>query len=209
MKTIMLITTLAAAIMSATADDITLPPANKTGGKPLMDALAARQSQRGYADKELPLQVLSDLLWAANGVNRPDGRRTAPTARNNSEIDVYALTKDGAFLYTPATHSLSQVNTNDLRSTSGLPGFAPAAPVTLVLVVNRAKQGSGAGNKMTDRFAAVDSGYISQNIYLYAASEGLSTVVLGTLNANALSTSLKLAENDEALFAQPVGYPKE
>jgi SagB-type dehydrogenase family enzyme len=207
MKNIMLITTLAAAI-TASAGDIALPPANKTGGKPLMDALAARQSQRAYADKELSLQTLSDLLWAANGVNRPDGRRTAPTARNNSEIDVYALTKDGAFLYTPATHSLSQVNTNDLRTTSGLPGFAQNAPVTLVLVVNRAKQGAGAGNKMSDRYAAVDSGYISQNIYLYAASEGLSSVVLGTLNAAALFTSLKLDENSEALFAQPVGYPK-
>jgi len=208
MKTHAVIAMITSAIIAA-AGDITLPAPNKTGGTPLMDALNARQSQRSYADTEFTPQVLSDLLWAANGVNRPDGRRTAPTARNRSEIDVYALTKDGAFLYTPAGHTLTQVNTNDLRSTSGFQGFAHNAPVVLVMVVNRVKQGSGAGDKISDRYAAMDTGYISQNIYLYAAANGMSSVALGTLNAQALHSSLKLGEHDEALLAQPVGYPKE
>ena len=203
----MLATLLTAGI--AMSADITLPPANKTGGKPLMDALAARQSQRAFSDKELSVQMLSDLLWAANGVNRADGRRTAPTARNRSEIDVYALTKDGAFLFTPAGHTLTRVNTNDLRAASGFQAFAHNAPVVLVMAVNRKRQGVKAGDRIGDRYSAMDTGYISQNIYLYAASEGLNSVALGNLDAGALHTSLNLDEESEALLAQPVGYPKE
>ena len=209
MKTLLMFATLATAGLAMAGETITLPPATKTGGKPLMDALAERQSNRAFSTNDIPIQTFSDLLWAATGVNRPDGRLTAPSARNKQEIDVYALTKNGAFLYSPAAHSLTLVNTNDLRKVSGMQAFAHDAPVTLVLVVNRERQGTKPGNAMADRFAAVDAGYISQNIYLFAASAGLNTVVLGTLDAKALHTSLKLHEDSEALFAQPVGYPKK
>ena len=209
MKTHITIAMLTTAFVVAGGDVIKLPDPVKTGGMPLTEALDARQSQRAYSDKEFTPQVLSDLLWAANGVNRPDGRRTAPTARNRGEIDVYALTKDGAFLFSPAGHTLTQVNTNDLRAVSGFQAFAHNAPVVLVMVVNRVKQGSGAGDKMSDRFAAMDAGYVSQNIYLYAAANKMSSVALGTFNPAALKSSLNLGENDEALLAQPVGYPKE
>jgi len=207
MKTITATAMITSAIL-AFAGDITLPEPAKSGGMPLADALNARQSQRAFADTGFTPQVLSDLLWAANGVNRPDGRRTAPTARNRGEIDVYALTEDGAFLFNPAGHTLTQVNTNDLRAVSGFQGFVHNAPVVLVMVVNRAKQGSGAGDRISDRYAAMDTGYVSQNIYLFAAANGMSSVALGTLDAKSLHTSLKLGENDEALLAQPVGYPK-
>jgi len=193
------------------AADTALPPVNKSGGKPLMEALAARQSNRTFSAKTLPAQTLADLLWAANGVNRPEsGKRTAPSARDRREIDVYALTKDGAFLYQPEEHSLKLVNPDDLRATSGTHEFAHEAPVTLVLVVNRKRQNMGGrGNAMAERLAAIDAGIVSQNISLFAASAKLNSVVLATFSARALHTSLKLDEESEAFLAQPVGFPKE
>ena len=202
-------TLLSAAMMIsgiAMAADINLPVPNKTGGKPLMTALAERKSDRKFSDKAIPLQTLSDLLWAANGINRPDGRRTAPSAMNRQEIDLYALMPNGAFRYDAVSHKLVEVTTDDLRKSSGLSGFSGTAPLTIISVVNRKKQEMGASPAAT-RLGAVDCGFIGQNIYLFCASEGLNTVYLATLNAQALAKSLKLADGDEALFAQTVGYP--
>ena len=208
-KQLSLLAALAAASLAAAAD-IALPAPTKTGGKPLQDALVARQSLRAFSDQELTAQQLSDLLWSANGVSRDNGKRTAPSARDKREIDIYALTKDGAYLYEPGaeTSTLKQVNDADLRADSGLPGFSQAAPVTLIYVVNRAKQGMGAGEASV-KLGAVDIGFIGQNVYLWCASENLATVFLGTLDAKKLAASLKLADGDEAFFAQPVGFPKE
>ena len=201
--------TLSAVIMLsgiAMAADINLLAPAKTGGKPLMNALAERKSDRKFSDKAIPLQTLSDLLWAANGINRPDGRRTVPTAMNRQEIDLYALMPNGAFRYDAASHKLVEITTEDIRKSSGLPGFSGTAPLTIISVVNRKHQDMGASPAAT-RLSAVDCGFIGQNIYLFCASEGLNTVYLATLNAQALAKSLKLAEGEEALFAQTVGYP--
>ena len=207
MKTQLALAALLAAGL-ATAADIKLPAANKTEGKPLMQALADRQSNRAFSDKALSEQQLSDLLWAATGVSRDNGKRTAPTARDKREIDVYALTKDGCYLYEPESHNLKQVSETDVRTDSGLPAFSQAAPITLVYVLNRAKQGMQPGDAST-KLGAVDIGFIGQNVYLWCASESLSTVFLGTLDSKKLATSLKLADGNEAFFAQPVGFPKE
>jgi len=211
MKIRIMLATFAAVGLAMAADTslTSLPPAKKTGGKPLMEALAKRQTNRTFATKALPKQTLADLLWAANGVNRPDsGKRTAPSARDRREIDVYALTKDGAFLYMPDEHALKLVNPSDLRVSSGTQEFAHDAPVTLVLVVNRKRQNmGGSGNWWAERLGAIDAGIVSQNISLFAASAKLNSVVLGIFDAKALHASLKLEKESEVHLAQPVGFP--
>lgn len=193
---------------TAMAGDITLPAPAKEGGKPLMTALAERKSSRSFSEKGIPLQTLSDLFWAANGINRPDGRRTAPSAMNRQEIDLYAVMKNGTFRYEAQGHKLVEVTTEDLRKTSGLPGFSGTAPLTIISVVNGSKQNIKE-KAASARLGAVDCGFIGQNIYLFCTSAGLNTVYLGTLNAQALAASLKLGEGSEAFFAQTVGYPAE
>ena len=193
---------------TALAGDITLPAPVKEGGKPLMTLLAERKSSRSFSEKEIPLQTLSDLFWAANGINRPDGRRTAPSAMNRQEIDLSAVMKNGTFRYEAQGHKLVEVTSDDLRKTSGLPGFSGTAPLTIISVVNGSKQNIKE-KTASARLGAVDCGFIGQNIYLFCASAGLNTVYLGTLNAPALGASLKLNEGSEAFFAQTVGYPAE
>ncbi|HNQ36201.1 MAG TPA: SagB/ThcOx family dehydrogenase [bacterium] len=174
-----------------------------TGGKPLMQALNERRSQRAFSSKELPPQVLSNLLWAAFGVNRPDGRRTAPSASNRQEIDIYVAMARGLYLYNAKEHRLDPVLAEDIRTVTGAERLVKDTPVVLVFVADYARM---SGNK--DLYSATDTGYISQNVYLYCASEGLATVVLGTVNREALAGWMKLRPDQKIILTQPVGYPK-
>ena len=178
-----------------------LPKPVTTGGKPVFDALQARQSRRDFAAKKLPDQVLSNLLWAAYGINRPDGHRTAPSAMNRQEVDVYAVTADGAFLYDAKSHALKPVADGDLRELTGTQPFVKDAPLNLVYVADRAKQ-----SDLT--YAGVCAGAITQNVYLFAASEGLATVVRASMKAPELEKALKLRPDQKIIVAQTVGYPK-
>jgi nitroreductase len=183
------------------AQDVELPKPHQSGGLPLMEALAKRSSGRAYAARELSAQQLSDLLWAAFGVNRPDGRRTAPSANNKQEIEVHVLTKQGAFAYDPAKNLLRQITAEDVRPSLGRIN----APVILVYVADLAKRGdAGEGRR---NVAATDSGFIGQNVYLFCASEGLATVYRGGFNAAELTPKLKLRAEQTVLAVQPVGYP--
>lgn len=174
-------------------------------GKPLMQALKERQSQRSFSSEELPLQELSNLLWAANGVNRPDGRRTAPSAHNAQEIDIYVAKKEGLYLYHAGGHELIPVLPGDLRARMGKQDFVKDAPVVLVFVADIEKLGGGSD---ADFYSATDTGYVSQNVYLYCASAGLSTVVLGWVDKEGLAQTMKLQPNQRVILSQPVGYPK-
>ncbi len=186
---------------------IALPPPQFTGGKPLMDALRARHSTREYSNRALPQQVLSDLLWAAFGINRPSGDRTAPYWRHIMVMDIYLAMADGVWLYEPATHSLSPHMPDDIRAQTGLQDFVAAAPLNLVYVAH--------GERMTDvaaqdrrLYASVDAAFIGQNVYLYCASEGLGSVFRGAVDYPKLARALKLADQQFVTFAQTVGYPR-
>ncbi len=199
--------------VAAIAGDIQLPAPAKTGGKPLNEALAARQTIRAFSTEPLTDQELSDLLWAANGYNRPDvKKRTAPTAMNRQEIDLYVCRADGAYLWDSAANVLKQVSDKDLRGFTGRMGspdnFALVAPVAIVYVVDYERQGIQDRPQDAFKYACIDCGFIGQNIYLHAASSGLGTVILGMINPKELSAGLGLSEKRVPLFAQTVGHAK-
>ena len=185
---------------------ISLPPPQTDGGRPLMQVLKERKTSREFAAEKLPLQLLSNLLWAAFGVNRADGRRTAPSAMNWQEIDVYLATAEGLFLYDAKGSRLEAVLAQDVRSSTGTQSFVATAPLNLVYVADLSKTGSGAD---IDLFTAADAGFISQNVYLFCASEKLATVVRGSIDRVALAKAMKLRPEQKIILAQTVGYPKK
>jgi SagB-type dehydrogenase family enzyme len=188
---------------------IELPPPNMEGGMPLMEALKARSTQREYDSKDLPLQVLSDLLWAAFGINRPDsGKRTAPSAMNWQETDIYVALKSGLYLYNPKDNTLDPVLAEDIREATGMQPFVKDAPVNLVFVVdmNRMTRATDEDKKI---YSAADVGFISQNVYLFCASEGLATVVRGWFDREKLTEVMKLRPEQYIVLTQTVGYPKQ
>ena len=180
------------------------------GGKPLMQALKARKSSRVFSDKKLPLQVLSNLLWAAFGVNRPEGgrtgKRTAPSACNWQEIDVYVALAEGLYLYNAKENILEPVLAKDIRAAAGRQKFTQQAPVDLIFVADLTKMGRADKNTWIF-YSAADTGFISQNVYLFCASEGLATVVLGYVDKALLSREMGLKDNQKVILSQPVGYP--
>ena len=187
-------------VMTMAAQDIQLPKPKTTGGMPLMEALSQRQSNRDFSEKELSNQTLSNLLWAAWGYNRPD-KRTAPSSRNKQELELYVVMKNGSYLYDAKNNLLKQVSNQDNRKAAGMQPFVSVAPVNIIYVSDKSK-GSDLESSHTN------SGFISQNIYLFCASEGLITVVRGMFDAKALTTALSLNENQVPILAQTVGYKK-
>ena len=207
-------TTLAATFAAAvaagavSAADIQLPEPSKEGGKPLVSALAERKTNREISDRDIPLQTTSALLWAACGINRPDGRRTAPSALNRQEIDVYAIMKDGAYLYDAVSNKLAHVVSGDIRTECGFGAYATKAPLTLVYVVDKSRQRI-AEREASIKLGAADIGFIGQNVYLFCASEGLNTVFFAMLDKQATARNLKLKDDQEVFFGQSVGFPPE
>jgi SagB-type dehydrogenase family enzyme len=182
---------------------------NMEGGKPLMQALKERKSSRAFSSKELPLQVISDMLWAANGINRPDsGRRTAPSAMNKQEIDIYVARADGLYLYDAKSNMLTPAAAGDIRALTGRQEFVKDAPINLIYVADLAKTGKTSGSD-SDSYATADTGFISENVYLYCASSGLATVVRGSIDKPALAKAMKLRPDQKIILAQTVGYPKD
>jgi SagB-type dehydrogenase family enzyme len=202
---------LAAAVLPAAAQElkpVALPKPETTGGKPLMQALAERQSARQFSTQQLSPQVLSNLLWAAFGVNRPDGKRTAPSARNMQEIDIYVATAEGVYLYDAKANLLRPVAAGDLRGVTGMQEFVKTAPLNLIYVADTARMGSGSEADKTF-YAGLDTGFISQNVYLFCASEGLATVVRGMIDRPGLVKALNLRPEQRPIVAQTIGYPKK
>ncbi len=186
-------------------ETIALPPANKTGGMPLMEALQKRQSQRSYSSKELTQQQMSDMLWAAYGINRPDGFRTVPSARTWNEFDIYIIKAEGWYVYEPQKHAMLKMGNDDFRVTSAVQEFAHKAPVNLVFVADFDRM-TNADDDTKKFYSATDVGYISQNVYLYCASEGLATIVRGQIDKVKVKELLKLRPNQHIILAQTVGY---
>ena len=186
---------------------LALPPLRQGGGLPLMHALARRQSQREFDPVALPLPVLSDLLWAAAGVNRPDsGGRTAPSAMNAQEVDLYVALPEGLYLYDPHAHALQRTVAADVRRVTGYQDFVDSAPLDLVYVADHARMKLVPAEQRST-YAAVAAGAMAQNVYLQAASAGLATVIRAWLDRPALAQAMGLGTNQQVLLAQTVGWP--
>ncbi|MCQ2115376.1 MAG: SagB/ThcOx family dehydrogenase [Bacteroidales bacterium] len=206
---ILTITVLAAAVAASFAQEVTKLPAPDMNHPTtnVMEALQNRKSVREYSKQELSLQEISDLLWAAQGKNREDGRMTSPTARNRQEIRVYVFTKEGVSLYNHDDNTLVSVVSGDHRGLcAGPQAFAKHAPVILLMVADFEKYGSEAEHAKTMVFC--DAGIVSENINLYCAAAGLCTVPRGIMNHEGLVKLLGLSSKQIPVLNNPVGYAK-
>ena len=195
---------------------IKLPEPQKDLEFPLMKALEIRRTIRKWSDLPIEEQDLSNLLWAACGItksktSKEKSKRTAPSACNSQEIRVYPVMKQGVFLYKEDIHELELIKAGDLRENIGTQKMMKSAPLGLVFVADLSRMnGSMFKNQESQRFCAwVDTGFISQNIYLYCASANLGTAVLALINRDKLHESMNLKEHEKIVLTQVVGHLKE
>ncbi|HUL44863.1 MAG TPA: nitroreductase family protein [Bacteroidota bacterium] len=189
------------------AKTVSLPSPDTSGGKPLMQVLKMRRTSRSFSENKISQQSLSNLLWAAFGINRNDGHRTAPSAMNWQEIDLYVVTGEGYSLYDARTNTLRVLSPADIRGKTGMQDFVKSAPLTIVYVANLSKTNRAGGDDQL-LYMGADCGFIGENVYLYCASEGLACVVRGSIDRQALSAEMGLTSDQRILLAQTVGYPK-
>ena len=188
--------------------EIKLPKPQTEIGIPLMQALKLRQSTRSFDLKQLPLQEISNILWAAFGINRPEkGGRTAPSARNWQEMDLYVFLKDGVYLYDAKENILILTVKGDQREHSGVQPFVKDAPLNIIYIADMNRV-SGK-DEVSNYFVAMDAGFIAQNVYLYCASQNLAVVVRGLLNHEKISELLNLKPEQRVLLGQTIGYHKQ
>ena len=206
-RVIALLLVAGAAALAEAPQTIALSKPATGGGMPMMQALAERRSAREFAPAPLAPGTLSNLLWAAYGVNRPDGHRTAPSANNRQTVDVYVVLPEGAYLYSFKEHRLDLVAAGDLRPLAGTQDFVAGAPLNLVFVADLARF-ANASDQDKATFTGVEAGAISQNVYLFCASEGLNTVVRASVDRAALGKALKLRPEQRIVVAQTVGHGK-
>jgi nitroreductase len=207
------------ALLAQDLSPIALPAPQTHGGKPLMEALALRRTSRDFAGTELRAQMLSNLLWAAWGINRPkEGLHTAPSAVDWGEIDVYVVMKSGTYLYDAVGNTLKPVVSGDYRALTGTQPFVKDAPVTLVFVADDSRAVvppdwpqamKDATEEVKDGLKWADTAVISENVYLFAASEGLATGIRALVDRPPLAKALKLSDSQSIIMAQCVGFPKK
>jgi len=190
------------------ATSISLPPPETNGGLPLMEALASRHSSREFAREPLSIPLLSNLLWAAYGINRAGGGRTAPSALNAQEIDVFVALPSGAYRYDAVANRLDLVAASDLRSVTGYQDFVDEAPLDLVYVADHTRMGL-VPVAQRESYASAAAGAIAQNVYLFAAGNGLATVIRAWIDRAAIADALGLTHDQQVLLSQTVGYPKQ
>ena len=187
------------------APPVALPQPQRDGGLPLMQALNARKSSREFVDKPIPQQLLANLLWAAFGVNRDDGKRTAPSAHNRQEIDIYVAMHDGLFHYDAIHNALQPILDRDIRALTGKQKFPAHSALNLVYVADLSLAKNVPKSDAIE-VAAISTGAIVQNVYLYCSSAGLATVVRGWIDKKALAKAMGLRPDQVILVAQSVGY---
>jgi len=208
LTTAALVACLAPNVEAEVLKTVQLPPPRTEGGKPLMQALKLRSTSRAFAPDPLPLQTVADLLWAAWGINRPgEGKRTAPSARNWQEIDLLVVDARGAWRYDAAANALEPLVAGDFRPLTGAQDFVKDAPLTLVFVADPARM-KGSDDATRQPWAYADAAFISQNVYLFCASEGLATGVRAMVDRPALAKALGLGAEQIIVFAQSIGYPR-
>jgi nitroreductase len=187
---------------------VSLPTPQATGGIPLMQALGLRKSTREFSPVKLSAQTLSNLLWAGFGINRPDGRRTAPSAMNWQEITIYVITADGVYTYDAKAIALDPVLAGDYRAATGTQAYVKDAALDLIYVADTTKAGANPSSD-AELYNGVDAGVIAENVYLYCASEGLAVVARASVDKPAVTKLFKLLATQKIILAQSVGYPKE
>jgi nitroreductase len=199
------------AFFMANSQDIMLPSPDKTGGKPLMQALNERQSVRTFTNDNLTMNQLSNLLWAGWGINRPaDKKRTAPSSRNVQEIDVFVALPTGLYLYDAESNKLKQVHNRDIRQFCGTQDFVATAPVNLVYVADMGKLGKKEGDEIKDSdllSSWANTAFIAQNVYLYCASADLGCVIRAMIDRDKLFEEMGLKSNQRIILSQTVGVP--
>jgi nitroreductase len=182
---------------------VALPPPRRSGGMALADALQARESRREFGDAPLGDQRLSDLLWSAAGINRPElGGRTAPSAMNAQEVQLFVAMPQGLFLYDPAGHALQMTLASDVRRVTGYQDFVDSAPLDLVYVADHTH------SKLVPAAQRESAGAMAQNVYLFCAANGLATVIRAWFDHPALSQAMGLGTDQQLLLCQTVGQPK-
>jgi len=194
-------------ISMTNAQEIKFPEPDREGGMPLMQTLNKRHTSRQFSSRELPVELMGNLFWAACGTTR-EKYRTAPSAVNWQEVRAYAVTKDGIYLYHEQGHYLEKLIEGDFREFTGTQPFVKDAPLTIVLVADYTRMGN-IGEEDRLKYSWADAAYISQNIYLFCTSENLNTGVRGLIDRELLSEKMQLDENHKIILAQCVGYPVE
>jgi nitroreductase len=194
-------------INAQSLNPIKLPPPAIKGGKPIMETFQDRRSDREYSSKDLSVEDISNLLWAACGINRPDGRRTSPTARNTQEIDVYLINKDAAYLYVATENLLQPIYNGDLREALAAgQNFVKDAPICLVIVGDVSKFGDA--NDRNLKIMYCDGGIVSQSINMFCAGNNFATVPRAMMDEKVLREALKLKDSQYLILNNPVGYKK-
>ena len=193
-----------AAVLIGEAANFQLPQPGPGGDMTLTQALKNRRTVREYELRELNQSELASLLWAACGVNRADGRRTAPTGRNVQDIDVYVMLPTGVYRYLAQQNQLELVNAGDHRAAAGKQAFAATAPVNLFYVQDLARA-MNADEKNTARHGGIHAGAIMQNVYLFCAANGFGTVARDMLDREKLAAVLKLDSTQQIILGQSVG----
>lgn len=191
-------------ISTEVKDSIALLPPSKLLGIDIMEALSARKTDRAFSNDNLSDQQIANLLWSANGVNRTeDGKRTAPSARNAQEIDVYLFSPVAIYRYDAVSHSLKLVKEGDFRTSAGTQPFYAAASVAISLVVDFDKM-DGFSDEAKAFYSATDVGYVSQNIYLSCAAQNMGTVVCGSIERDSIANLLNI-QNGKVLLSHAIG----
>jgi nitroreductase len=194
--------------VGSAASTLALPPPSGSGGMPLMEALRKRESKREFAPQALPEQTLSDLLWASAGINRPElGGRTAPSAMNSQEIQLYVALPQGLLRYEPTVHALQLAAATDVRRVTGYQDFVDTAPLDLIYVADHARMRLVPAAQR-EAYAFTAAGAMAQNVYLYCASAGLATVIRAWFDRHTLSQAMDLGADQQLLLAQTVGVPQ-
>jgi SagB-type dehydrogenase family enzyme len=189
---------------------IKLPAPALKNDKPFMQTVKDRKSSREFSEKELSLQDLSNLLWCANGVNRPEGgKRTSPSAMNKQDVDIYAVLKEGIYLYEANKHELLPVVSGDYRKDTGMQPYVGTAPLNLVYVSDLSKFEFLKKREEQVMTAAIDAGHCSQNVYLYGAAANLAVVVRTSIDKTKMAEILKLRPQQLVIMSQTVGYPEK
>jgi nitroreductase len=194
-------------LANAQQGNITLPQPKTQGGMPIMDALKNRESARDFKADELPLPVLSSLLWAANGYNRSNGKRTAPNSMNYQEVDTYVVLKGGIYKFNAKEVTLELVCKGDFRELTGKQAYVKEAPVNLIYVADFTRVPKGESEGQLNASYA-NCGFIAQNVYLFCASESLGCVVRAYFDQKVLSEAMKLLPTQQIILTQTVGYKK-
>ena len=185
----------AVAVGASALEPVKLNEPDLKRGKSLMQALSGRESQRKFEAQELSLQDMSDLLWAANGINRSNGKRTAPSAMDKQDIVLYVLTAKGSYRYDHKEHLLEPIKEGDFRQKVR----NNASAINVLLVAND-------GNA---RHAYTNAGYVSENIYLVCSALDMGTVACGSMDEDAFRKACNLKERQKVVVWHPVGYPAE